>query len=571
MAIPELASLPVQPSDQILKITRKLPIGAEVQSGGVHFRVWAPGSRRVCVVLSASASQPERVRALEADGSGYFSALSPEAVAGMTYSYRLDDLPELWPDPASRFQPDGPRGSSAIIDPSTFAWHDAEWPGVRRGGRCCTRCTVAPSRPGDVGRGAAAPGRFGRAGRDGDRAATDCGLRGELRVGLRWANLSLRRGCTARPTTSVVLSMRRTGLASASFSTSSTTTTVALASRSFAPSRRPTSPASIRLDWGTAVNFDDDGATEVRALILANADYWIREFHLDGYRVDATQSIEDDSPRHILQELTKQFERRRLDKQLLIVGENEPQRTVAAGCANGGYEFDALWNDDFHHAAMVRLTGRREAYYSDYHGSAEEFLAVRWGFLFQGQRDSWRRIPAEPRDWTWEHNSSSPSCRITTNWQTRPTGRGFISSRVRPLSGDDGRVSCFFKSPCCFKARSSRRRRHSSTSMTVQRTNNRQYARDARISRTVPPVLATAAMQARLNDPCDRLTFMRSKLTMLKDNVMERLIRCIATCCGYGVKIRFSTVTTRARCMVQPSHRMLFSFATCRRAAKPDC
>ena len=73
---------------------------------------------------------------------------------------------------------------------------------------------------------------------------------------------------------------------------------------------------------------------------------------------------------------------------MIVAGENEPQHTELLRSADeGGCELDALANDDFHHAAMVRLTGRREAYYSDYEGSAEEFIAcAKWGYLFQGQR-----------------------------------------------------------------------------------------------------------------------------------------------------------------------------------------
>jgi maltooligosyltrehalose trehalohydrolase len=74
------------------------------------------------------------------------------------------------------------------------------------------------------------------------------------------------------------------------------------------------------------------------------------------------------------------------------VAENEPQETrVVRTVAEKGYGFDALWNDDYHHSAVVALRGRREAYYRDYQGSPQEFIsAARWGYLYQGQRYAWQ-------------------------------------------------------------------------------------------------------------------------------------------------------------------------------------
>ena len=77
----------------------------------------------------------------------------------------------------------------------------------------------------------------------------------------------------------------------------------------------------------------------------------------------------------------------------MLIAESEPQDSrLAWPIAKGGSGLDGLWNDDFHHSAIVRLTGRNEAYYTDYLGTVEEFLAVaRWGYLFQGQFYSWQK------------------------------------------------------------------------------------------------------------------------------------------------------------------------------------
>src|SRR5205814_2307575 len=110
---------------------------------------------------------------------------------------------------------------------------------------------------------------------------------------------------------------------------------------------------------------------------LYNAGYWIDEFHLDGLRLDATQNIYDQSPEHIIRALTRHARTKAGQRPIIVVAENEPQDTILLRpIAEGGYGLDGVWNDDFHHSAMVALTGRNEAYYSDYQGTARELLAA---------------------------------------------------------------------------------------------------------------------------------------------------------------------------------------------------
>jgi maltooligosyltrehalose trehalohydrolase len=147
-------------------------------------------------------------------------------------------------------------------------------------------------------------------------------------------------------------------------------------------------------EWGSAINFDDRDSAAVREFILANVEMWIAEYHFDGLRIDATQAFHDASPTNILREITQRA-RQSTHRDVLVVGESEPQQVELLRAADaGGCEFDAIWNDDFHHAALVRLTGHREAYYTDYRGTADEFVAAaRFGFLFQGQRYAWQDKP----------------------------------------------------------------------------------------------------------------------------------------------------------------------------------
>src|SRR5579859_6528534 len=106
---------------------RRLPIGAEIQpDGSTHFRVWAPRRRKVEVVLEGPAEGSHR---LHPGVEGYFAGFAP-APAGTRYRFRLDGENELYPDPASRFQPEGPHGPSRVVDSAAFAWTDDDWPGV---------------------------------------------------------------------------------------------------------------------------------------------------------------------------------------------------------------------------------------------------------------------------------------------------------------------------------------------------------------------------------------------------------------------------------------------------------
>src|SRR4051794_11389917 len=105
-------------------MTRRCPIGAEPTEAGTHFRVWAPKRRRGEVLLDSGVAAE-----LSPEPGGYFSGLAGEARAGARYRYRLDGA-DAFPDPASRFQPEGPHGPSEVVDPSQFQWTDAPWEGV---------------------------------------------------------------------------------------------------------------------------------------------------------------------------------------------------------------------------------------------------------------------------------------------------------------------------------------------------------------------------------------------------------------------------------------------------------
>jgi len=128
----------------------------------------------------------------------------------------------------------------------------------------------------------------------------------------------------------------------------------------------------------------------VRTFVTANAAYWISEFHLDGLRLDATQSLNDASPDYIVAAIARAARAAAGERRIVLIAENEPQ-DVALIDRDG---LDALWNDDWHHAAYVAVTHKREAYYTDYLGRPQEFVSMALrGFLYQGQHYSWQKQP----------------------------------------------------------------------------------------------------------------------------------------------------------------------------------
>lgn len=373
--------------------TRRLPIGADVQVGGVHFRVWAPGHTSVGVLVG-SPGEADRVVDLETEAGGYFSSFVPGASSGTRYRYCLDGSLDGLPDPASRFQPEGPHGFSQVVDPDLFAWTDQAWPGVELLGQVIYELHIgtftqegtwsAASRAlprlaelgvtllevmpvGDF------PGQFGW-GYDGVNLFAPARLYGEPDAFRAFVDHAHALGL------GVILDVVYNHLGPdgnylARFTPEYFTT-------------------RYKTEWGEPINFDGPESGPVRELFLANAVSWIREYHLDGLRLDATQVMFDDCSHgeHIMAAIGRAVRAAARGRSTLVIAENEPQDTdIVRSRQDGGCGLDALWNDDFHHSATVALTGRAEAYYSDHRGSPQEFIsAAKYGYLFQGQRYAWQ-------------------------------------------------------------------------------------------------------------------------------------------------------------------------------------
>ncbi len=115
----------------------------------------------------------------------------------------------------------------------------------------------------------------------------------------------------------------------------------------------------------------------MRELVLSNVAYWVREFHVDGFRIDAAQQIYDVSPEHVLAALTRVARETAAPRSVIVVAEHEPQHArLMRPVADGGYGMDGVFNEDLHHSTRVALTGTHEAYTSDYRGTAREWLSA---------------------------------------------------------------------------------------------------------------------------------------------------------------------------------------------------
>ena len=426
---------------------RRLPVGAEPVAGaGVEFRVWAPGRKTVAVVLEGGPGSETNdgppVIGLKREHGGYFSGRAARARAGTLYRFRLDDGDRLYPDPASREQPDGPHGPSRVVDPSAFRWTDRSWPGPGLEGSVFYEMHIGTFTPEGTWRAAIdqlpaladlgatvleimpvieVPGRFNW-GYDGVHIFAPTRNYGEpddMRAFIDRAHaLGL----------AVILDVCFSHLGPDGNYLG------AFTPRFFTD--------RYENDWGKPFNFDGEQSGPVREFVLSNAAYWVEEFHADGLRIDATQDTKDESPgEHILTAMARMVREAARGRRTLVVGENEPQEArLIRPLERGGLGLDALWADDFHHAAIVAATGRREAYYADYLGAPQEFVSVaKRGYLYQGQintRQGKRRGSPTAGLEPWRF--------ITYLGEPRP-GRQLAPGRApppdrrpRPLPGIDG-------------------------------------------------------------------------------------------------------------------------------------
>lgn len=360
--------------------TLNLMYGAMLDGSTAAFRVWAPNAQQVTLRPVGNRDLPMR---REPDGT--FTAQAP-AQAGDRYFYVLDDHKPL-PDPVSRLLPEGVHGPTAIVEPNAFPWRDQHWRGFELPDYIIYELHVGTFTPEGTFDGvikkldylkslgvsvielmpvAAFPGQHNW-GYDGVSMYAVQASYGGPEGLQRLVNAAHRAGLA------VMLDVVYNHLGNEGNYL-----------RLFGPyfTHHHTTP------WGDAINYDDRGCEEVRRYVVENALYWIREYHLDGLRLDATQTIKDDSRLHILADIQENVQRLagELGRRVCVIAEtDENDRRDVLPRAQGGFGMDAVWSDDFHHAVHAYLTGEREGYYEDFGRKDQIVRALNEGFVYQGE------------------------------------------------------------------------------------------------------------------------------------------------------------------------------------------
>ena len=344
----------------------------------MRYRTWCEHDRVEVLILDAE-GETLRVIELEPEGDGYFSSLDQGGRAGDLYKYRLGETGD-WPDPASRFQPKGVHGPAMVVDPKTYRWNDASWKApayrdlviyelhigtfteegtfraaiekleylVELGVNSIEIMPVADF-PGERNWGydgvaIYAPSRaYGTP--DEFRALVDAAHEKRLTVILDVVYNHL------GPDGNYV------GLYHKAY---------------FNPNHKT--------PWGAGLNYEH---AAVRDFFSENAVYWMREFHIDGFRLDATHAMLDDSEQHILAEIA---ERVHAAGGFVIAEDDRNDVNLLTAPEAGGLGFDGCWSDDFHHTVRVMLTKQREGYYANFEGTPCELAdTLAHGWHYRGQ------------------------------------------------------------------------------------------------------------------------------------------------------------------------------------------
>ena len=364
-------------------MTWQLDLGANVVEDGVRFRVWAPNARRVEVEIERP-SGPGR-HALTAEADGYHAGTIRGARAGDRYRYALDGG-QGFPDPASRSQPGGPHGASEVVDPRHFQWSDHAWRGLGPDGLAIYELHVGTFTP--EGTFDAAIERLPDLKELGITAIELMPVAefpGRRNWGYDGVDLYAPSSAYGGPE-----GLRRLVDAAHAIGLG---VLLDVVYNHFGPdgnylrvyatdyfTGRHTTP------WGDAINYDAPQSEHVRHFVLENVRYWLEEYHLDGFRLDATHAIVDTSPRHLLAEIAHVVHGLDGRRAMVIAEDHRNLVQQIRPPEQGGLGLDGVWADDFHHALRTYLTGEREAYYANYTGRLEDVATtIEGGFLFQGQ------------------------------------------------------------------------------------------------------------------------------------------------------------------------------------------
>jgi maltooligosyltrehalose trehalohydrolase len=370
--------LPMRITRQSVKTTIQPSPGATITDEGVHYCVWAPAIKRVSVEIESADRVAKRTLILEKQHAGYHRGLDAHGKAGDAYAYRLDAGPPL-PDPASRGQESDVHGRSLVVDPKTYQWEDAGWKRPRFRDLVIYELHLGTFTAEGTFRSAIAKlPHFERLGVNAIELMPVAAFPGNRNWGYDGVLPYAPARCYGTPDDLRMLvdAAHAQGMA----------VLLDVVYNHFGPDGNYLSAFSQEYStdrhhtpWGSAFNFDSEMSTPVREFLLRNPAYWMEEFHIDGFRFDATHEIKDDSEPHILAEMTQTVHAR---GGYAIAEDSRHEPGIVTASSEGGLGFDAVWADDFHHSARVSQTQERWSYFENYKGTIEELvLTLRCGWL----------------------------------------------------------------------------------------------------------------------------------------------------------------------------------------------
>ncbi|HTO28204.1 MAG TPA: alpha-amylase family glycosyl hydrolase, partial [Devosia sp.] len=482
-------------------------LGAIPHRNGTRFALWALGRHSAAVEIEGRGVVP-----LAELGDGYFGADVPDVGPGDRYWFRIDGGAPL-PDLASRCQPEGNDGPSMVVA-NDFAWTDQAWPGVERQDQVLYELHVGAFTQEGTWRAATArldhlaelgvtvihvmpigtfKGRFGwgydttlpyapfaaYGGPDDIRAFIDAAHARGIGVILDVVYNHVGLGDHYRAYSEHYFTDR------------------------------------YENEWGASFNYDGDGALGVREFIIANAVYWVEDFHFDGLRIDAAQAMFDASGEHIIAELTRAVRAAAGQRRVYVLVENQPQQHLMIDPPErGGYGVDAMVSDDFQHAVRVAITGHNDFYYRDYLGSPQELVsALKYGFLYQGQR-------SDMRDQAYgTYNLATPAEHfvhfLENHDQVANSARGFRLATLASPARVRAVTSLLLlgpQTPCRFQGQEFGATNPFLYFHGLEGDEARTGAEGRRQSVSYFPSVADPVMQERLAVPADPQTFQSSKL-----------------------------------------------------------
>jgi maltooligosyltrehalose trehalohydrolase len=364
----------------------KLSRGATPIHGGARFSVWAPNASRLAVVIEGQGTHP-----LEPRGRGVFEGEVKGIGPGTEYRYRIDEQ-DAFPDPVSRSQPKGVHGPSRVIDPTAFLWTDTRWKGLEMADYIIYELHVGTfSESGNFAGVASHLAELKQLGVTAIEIMPVAEFPGARNWGYDGVHLYAPHSAYGGPEElrRLVNTAHGAGLA------------VILdvvynhvgPEGNYLGSFGPYFTETYRTPWGKAVNYDGADSDEVRRFVIDNALHWITEYHVDALRLDAIHGIFDFGARHVLRDLTDAAHAvgATLGRRVHIIGEsdlNDPRVVRGGEC---GFDMDAQWSDDLHHAIHARVTEETRGYYSDFGGVLPIAKALQERFVFDGRFSASRK------------------------------------------------------------------------------------------------------------------------------------------------------------------------------------